>query len=735
MNDIRIVTGKKIKPSADEVSALLGDKTHGGWEEMQPIYEKLLPGVLMRVSPKAAMAIRAPGDSEQPGQPVHLYAMLTIGGGAEKLAAAYAKRNDLLRAMVVDAMADSCLFSFERQLLPVIRQICIAEGYGIAKRLEIAQDIPAKALREIYGVLDGARTLGISMTSGDMMSPAKSMCLVFCLTQDTSLCRIEHDCTRCEKKDCSMRREEHVLLRVQTEDASGEICSRIQEIRAKAGSNLLHVLRRQGVVLPSYCGGRGACRKCRVRLIQGCLPPSAQDREAFCEEQLREGMRLACTAVVSQDLTVSVVRQERTMAAISVEENVSGAGEPSRAYGEGGCGIAIDIGTTTLAFSLIQLKSGEVIDTCTAVNSQRSHGADVISRIQASNHGEKEQLSACIRRDLWNGIGTLIKKNSKRQEEIRHIVIAANTVMLHLLRGYSCEGFTRFPFAPVTLKQEELLASDLFGDSSFLSARAKVTLLPGISAFVGADVAAGIYASEMLQKKGASLFLDLGTNGEMALWANDRLYVASAAAGPVFEGGALQWGMPGIAGAISQVALQNGMPQIRTIGDRPPEGICGTGVIEAVSELFGAGIIDQTGKLADDYFSFGYPLAENSRGEKIVLIQKDIREIQMAKAAIRAGIEILLCRAKIGYADIARVILAGGFGYFLNVEKAAAIGILPKELGNKTKAAGNTSLQGALKYLSGSARERLRLIPEQAEEITLAQEADFEEFYINYMLF
>ena len=239
----------------------------------------------------------------------------------------------------------------------------------------------------------------------------------------------------------------------------------------------------------------------------------------------------------------------------------------------------------------------------------------------------------------------------------------------------------------------------------------------------------------MIKEGQISLLLDLGTNGEMALRTNTGIYVTSTAAGPAFEGGNIRWGMGSVDGAIANAKFVGGRLTVHTIGEKTPVGICGTGVIETVAELLQAGIIDANGKLIEPYFKTGYPLAENAQGEKIYLTQADIREIQMAKAAVRAGIEVLCMRAGVTFQQIEQVYLAGGFGYYLDVKKAAVIGILPQELAEKTTAAGNTALGGALQYLETPDKKALMEVVAEAGEVSLAEDEAFKERYISYMGF
>ena len=382
---------------------------------------------------------------------------------------------------------------------------------------------------------------------------------------------------------------------------------------------------------------------------------------------------------------------------------------------------------------LIGKDSGEKIHTVTCINEQRAYGADVISRIQASVDGKKEELQNCIRRILQKGIRQLAEQSGVPTEKIERIAVAGNTTMGHLLMGYDCDTLGVYPFIPVNIDLirgsfEEILGSAL--------CNAAVELLPGISTYVGGDIASGIYACGFDSSEEICLLVDLGTNGEMALGNKDRILVTSTAAGPAFEGGNITWGTGSIAGAICSVEIRDGKASVQTIQNQPPVGICGTGVVESAMELVKEELVDETGLMVKEYFETGFPLAETEDGRSITFTVKDVREIQLAKAAVRAGAETLILRYGIEKDKISRVYLAGGFGYKLNKEKALAIGLLPPELGDRIEAVGNSSLSGAVKYLRDKDGEMiLKHLAEISEEVNLSADKKFNEFYMDYMMF
>lgn len=528
-------------------------------------------------------------------------------------------------------------------------------------------------------------------------------------------------------------------------------------IQAEESRNLLQVLMEQVSGLSAPCGGAGRCGKCAVLVEKGDFAVSAEDKRFFSDEQLEKGYRLACTATVSGDFQVVWTgRLEEDMEVLTEmatdrvkqekgpqekedsekRENSEREKQSEKTSDEApNLVLAIDIGTTTLAFGVYDEESGTLIAHEAGLNHQRAFGGDVIARIQASNEGEKSRLQELVREDLRRGIERLFdseKENGLNEKKLKKTVIAGNTTMIHLLMGYSCEGLGVVPFTPYSLDTVNSTLEEICGYSS----KCPVTVIPGISAFVGGDIVSGMMAVELSKKEKPCLFLDLGTNGEMALGNREKLLVTSTAAGPAFEGGNISCGIGSIPGAICHVTIEDSL-QIETIGGALPVGICGTGVVETVAELLKSGEVDETGRFEEEeYFDDGYLLATSPEGEPITFIQKDIREIQLAKAAIRAGIETLLVRFGISYEDVGEVYVAGGFGYKLDLKKAVEIGMLPQELLGRTKAVGNTSLQGAAHLALGRYKiGEAEALAKAAEEISLASDRDFQGFYMEYMMF
>lgn len=387
---------------------------------------------------------------------------------------------------------------------------------------------------------------------------------------------------------------------------------------------------------------------------------------------------------------------------------------------KGDSAVCIDIGTTTVAFELITHQG--TLKTYKTINPQRRFGLDVLSRIEASNRGRNDELASVIRYTLINGYSEVTKEFG----DTKKVLIAGNTTMVHLLMNYSCGSLGAYPFKSKHLKTIKTTL-DKVTDSRI--SPVETVIYGGISAFVGGDIVSGLYMCDFDKSDKVNMFIDLGTNGEMAIGDTKKILVTSTAAGPAFEGGRISCGVGSVDGAICGVDLKEGT--LKTIGDKPPVGLCGTGIIELVSELLDKGIVDMTGLLNDDYFVNGYKVADD-----VIFNQNDIRQVQMAKAAVRAGIEILMQSYGACFGDIDTVYLAGGFGYGLSIEKACGMGILPKEFIGKTKVIGNSSLGGCAKYCScGDGDERIEHIQNISAEFPLGNNKDFEKMYIEYMNF
>lgn len=648
-----------------------------------------------------------------------MYVFLTVGEKISALASSYFNSGDYVKGMLADAMADTLLFEVEHQLMAELKEIAAEWKVGVKARLEAPADLPMEAQKEILEHTK-AEEFGISLSGGYMFRPVKSSGFIPELTEDVSLFKSQHDCSKCPNQECPLRGRSRKVIRVSWE-------GRELELPFQEGESLLEILRRGGVMISAPCGGSGRCGKCAVRVTRGSLPVTEEDRRFFSEEELNRGMRLACCARPQGTLYVEPAGK--------AEKDFDVVGETvSRKAGDTSYGIAVDLGTTTLALALVGRQSQEVKAAWAGVNPQRSYGADVIARIHAAAEGRGRELQEVIRQALRKGIQALLTDAGAEKEQVERMVISGNTTMQHLLMGYPCETLGAAPFTPYDIQFHELTCREVLGEELLTC---PVWLLPGISTYVGSDIVSGILKCGMDQSDQIRLLLDLGTNGEMALGSKDRILVTSTAAGPAFEGGNISCGVGSIPGAISSVTIEGEQAVCRTIRDKyPPVGICGTGVIETAAELLRAGWMDETGYLDEERWEDGVVLAENETGSPIVFTQKDIREIQLAKAAVRAGMEVLLSHFGTDWKQVDEICLAGGFGFHVDLEKMIALGMFPEEARGKIKVLGNTSLQGAVACLfQEDARAGLEKIAAMAEEVSLAEDKQFQEKYVEEMYF
>ena len=394
-------------------------------------------------------------------------------------------------------------------------------------------------------------------------------------------------------------------------------------------------------------------------------------------------------------------------------------------------GIGIDLGTTTIAMSLVDLTTGEVRKTTTLLNSQRQYGADVITRIQKGAEGLLPELRSCVREDISRGIKELCAAETAA---VVRVVIAGNTTMLHLLLGLRADSLGLFPFQPVSTELVALSSAELFGTSGL---DCDVILLPAIGAFVGADIVAGMMYCEIEKATATALFVDAGTNGEMAIGGKDRIICTSTAAGPAFEGANIAWGTGSVAGAIAHVDIRNGELEFQTIGDALPVGICGSAVLDIAAVCLREGLMDPAGLFtSEDLRNNGLRIAQTRTGEWIRFTQKDVREFQLAKAAIRSGLELLVREAGCRWEEIGRVWLAGGFGARIDVAHAVAVGLLPTELQDRIQPVGNAALGGTVSYLlSRQRREAVDALVRSSRVIDLSQQPNFNDLFMEHLQF
>lgn len=413
-------------------------------------------------------------------------------------------------------------------------------------------------------------------------------------------------------------------------------------------------------------------------------------------------------------------------------------------------GAAIDIGTTTIVVYLANLIDGRIIDVWSGLNAQRAFGADVISRIQytAENESGGLTLKKVIISQIQEALSSLLHKNQLDAADVKELTIAANTTMLHLLLGVNPQGIAASPFIPVFTQSLHYSGATL-GFSEF--PQTLCTLLPSIAAYVGADISAGIEVVGLRKSTETALLLDLGTNGEMALSVDKKIFCCSTAAGPAFEGANIEFGTGGISGAVDSVRFVDDKLIFTTIDNAPAIGICGSGIIDLTAVLVEARLIDYTGRLVSpEETSYPWIIMYNDSpaiqlvtgedsgiGNPILFTQKDLREVQLAKAAVAGGIKTLCSVAGIQPSEIVKLFLAGGFGSYIDPLKAQIMGLIPQEIAaGQIHAAGNTSGEGALRALCCKGDlASMEAIAENCTYIELSSRSDFQNFYIEEMYF
>ncbi len=467
------------------------------------------------------------------------------------------------------------------------------------------------------------------------------------------------------------------------------------------------LLRQEHHAHPHPCGGRGVCRKCAVKLTGAVSAPNTAEQAA--------GVRLSCQAVLLGNATVwldDAVSDEQiqTDGALSLDRLPLGAAV------NGTLGAAVDIGTTTLAVKLYDLKTGALLSQSEGPNPQRAVAADVMGRIQAVLDGAGGMLQEQINTAIQEHLITACREANRERSELDTIVAVGNTTMLYLLTGLSPRSLATAPF----------IADERFDFTASLW-QCDAYLPPCMSAFVGADITAAVLASGMCDNHQTALLCDIGTNGELALWKDGVLYVTSTAAGPAFEGAGITCGCGSVAGAIDRVQIVSGHLAVHTIKNAAPVGLCGSGLIDAVAAGLALGLIDETGAMEED----ALPLSDT-----VALFPQDVRAVQLAKAAIAAGIDTLLTVAKITPQEVETLYIAGGFGSHLSIDAAVAIGLIPETLADRVSVVGNAALDGAALLLADpERRDKARAIAQTATAVELGGNAVFNRLFVDKMMF
>lgn len=480
------------------------------------------------------------------------------------------------------------------------------------------------------------------------------------------------------------------------------------EVKVNSGTPLKDVLHEFGMEFP--CGGKGICGACKIKLLKGELAADDAQLKRLQKLKLSDNWRLACFCMAESDITLELSQFDN----IILADNTNFDFEPQKGYG-----VAVDLGTTTVVAQMVNLENGHILDSVSTVNPQARFGADLIARIQACLDGNQTEMQQLIRIKIGEMIGQML---AKHPVEINKVSIVGNTVMHHIFCGFDLQPLSMYPFNSPNMEAGTFQPRELGWK---LPANAEIRFHANIGSFVGSDILAGIAATKMARQEEYSLLIDLGTNGEIVLGNQDRIVCASTAAGPAFEGARISRGMRAATGAISSLTFNGGKMVPHVIGNAEARGICGSGLIDAVAILLEQQQIGMFGEI-----NSGEEAVQIT--PKVALTQQDIREFQLAKAALATGVQLLIDKLGISTSEIKKAYIAGGFGNFLNIKNVIRTGLIECREEKITKL-GNTALIGAKMFLFDGA-DSGRSILEKTTHINLEGEPNFQDVYIEKMM-
>ncbi len=474
--------------------------------------------------------------------------------------------------------------------------------------------------------------------------------------------------------------------------------------------SFVEAMKQLGLSFYRPCGGMVRCFSCAIKFAYGAPSITSYDEKGLDFSDIRAGWRIGCKCVITRSCKIEVPASLAAEITSVLADEVANDAEIDKEN----IAIAVDIGSTTIAVAIVDIHTGTILKQRNITNSQLKYGADVMSRIKAAIDGEGSALKNCVAEDLHRLGEEIIGEDFLTHK----VIFAGNTVMTHLMLGYPVDGMAQYPFVPYTL-----------GPVKFVEKGRNIFFMPSISAFVGGDIVSGLF---FLKKKGEKdgrvddkfLLVDLGTNAELVLYDGEKYWCTSASAGPALEGASLSCGVASVRGAINHVSISGEKCNYTTIGGEAPIGICGSGIIDLVYELYRNKIIDDGGLLNDRY-SDGYPVTKD-----IILTGEDIQKVLLAKSAIFSAAQVLIDRAGMSIDSIDHLYVSGGLGATASVWAVSGIGLLHKGLISKFEAVGNSSLLGAIQYILHENEEELADIRSKAEVVILGNEPEFETLFL-----
>ena len=583
-------------------------------------------------------------------------------------------------------------------------------------------------------------------------------------------------------------------------------------IEEKEDKSLMDALLQEKIFVDNACNGKGVCGKCKVKIISDNLEElNETEKKLLSQDEIKDNIRLSCLVKPKEDMKIELLQNERKHRVLSSgympkfevnpsiykklinlekstlknqrpleneilrklninklnwkllkeielqnEKITAVFNDDELIYLEKNdtrdkiYGVAIDIGTTTVVASLVDINSGEELCIESMINSQKQYGLDVLTRITYELENEEDGIE-CLQKSIVNSINEMIRnlcnKAKINRKNIYEITVSANCTMMHMLLGIDAKPIGKSPFAPIFTNSKNILAKDI---GILACDEARIYCLPSVSAYIGADIVAGVYVCELNKANENVLFIDIGTNGEIVLVNRGKLMSCSCAAGPALEGMNISCGMRAANGAIEDITINEEENIIKVIGKEKPIGICGSGILAVVKELLRTGIVRDNGAFIkleklekDDYRLKKLQINDKKRefilhdGEnKLLITQGDIRQVQLAKGAILSGFYALLKKANIEMKDLDKVMIAGQFGAHAGIDSLVGTGILPMEVREKIVYVGNSSKTGAyMSLMSKKAKEDMELLSKNIEYMELGESEGYERLFSRCLKF
>ncbi|MDY2746247.1 MAG: ASKHA domain-containing protein [Bacilli bacterium] len=583
-------------------------------------------------------------------------------------------------------------------------------------------------------------------------------------------------------------------------------------IEFEEDKTLMDILLNENIFVDNACNGKGICGKCKVKIISGDLGDlSETEKKLLTEKEIKDNIRLSCLVKPKSDIEIESMQRERKHRVLSSgympefeknpsiykrliklekstldnqisledkilnelnikeldwkllkkitqeDENITAVFNNDKLVTlekndtrDKVYGVVIDIGTTTVVASLIDINSGEELSIESMINPQKQYGLDVLTRITYELENEEdgiENLQNCIVTSINNMISKMCEKTKIDKDNIYEISVAANCTMMHMLLGIDAKPIGKSPFAPVFIKSKDILAKEIGLD---INENGRLYCLPSVSSYIGSDIVAGAYVCQLENSKDNVLFIDIGTNGEIVLSNKGKLLSCSCAAGPALEGMNISCGMRAANGAIEDVYINTDENELTVIGNETPVGICGSGILAVVKELIRTGIVRENGAFikldkleANDYRLSKLQLNDKKRefilvdgDNKLLITQGDIRQVQLAKGAILSGFYTLLKKADIEMSDLGKVIIAGQFGAHVNADSLVGSGILPKEVEDKIIYVGNSSKTGAyMALMSKDVKKDIEELAHKMDYMELGASEGYERLFSQCLKF